>query len=749
MTRSGVRAAWAVVVLAGPAWGVKTQTWTHDQPKAFTSATLENVVVTSLGEVMLGREVKTLGEVGDKADIVNALARAGDGKVYAATGPEGIIYQIDGDEVKPFATLPEGGTVLSLVFDAKGMLLAGTGGGEQAKIYRIDGTGKATVFHEPADATYVWALARGPAGEIYAATGTEGKLFSIAADGTTAKVLADVKPKNVLCLAVGADGMLFAGTDEDGLVYRFDPSDGKTFVLYDAKEPEVSAIVLDGEGNVYASTADADGARPGRQIADKPGGRPEGDEDGGAAASQPRGTAPASNGGSATTQPASTPSARPRANAGRPVSGAKPAEGGNAIYRINTDGFVSEVFREPVMILSMVEAGGTIYAATGNEGRLYAVTPGNDRTTMLAKLDATQATCLLRLPEGTLIVGTANEPAVVRVADQRASKGTLVSEPLDAEQVVKWGRLSWEATVPAGTKLTVATRSSNVADKESDAWDAWSAEMDAASPQQVSSVSARFLQYRLTFESTLADATPVLREIELARIEENRPPLIKSVEVVSVQEEVKNPASPPKVKAMVRFQGMGEESEAPEPQTHWVIKWQAEDPNKDPLIYNVYFRELGRDRWIRMAKEQKEPFAIWDTTTVADGKYEVRVEAKDTKGNPAGTELSNARISDPVTVDNTPPDVEVTRAEAVGKSGAAVEATLTDAASPIAEASYTVDSDDEWIPLAADDDIFDTSRETVTVNVSDLEPGEHRIALRVLDGQGNARPVSVAVTVGN
>lgn len=262
-------------MLCGTAVAVESKWVKHDQPKPFTAGKLENVVVTSRGEVELARALKKIEELREKTDVVNALAMAGDGRVYAATGPRGVILRIEGDKVTEFCTLPEGGTIFSLLFTREGHLLAGTGGGKQAKIYFIDGTGKASVFFEPPEARYVWAMARGEQGEIYAATGIEGQLFVIDPDGKKGKVLADLKPKNLLALAIGNDGLLYTGTDEEGLICRINPKDGQIYYLYDAKEPEISALVLDTEGNLYAATADAENARPGRQIADKPAGRPE------------------------------------------------------------------------------------------------------------------------------------------------------------------------------------------------------------------------------------------------------------------------------------------------------------------------------------------------------------------------------------------------------------------------------------------------------------------------------------------
>jgi len=376
--------SWAsLAVVVGPAWAVKPEFWTHEQPSDFTAAELDNIVITNQGEVRLGRKSETLHAPGQEAEVINAIARAGDGKIYAASGPRGIIYRIDGDKVTQFATLPDGGTIFSLLFAQDGKLLAGTGGGPQARIHLIDGNGKVSLFYEPPGARYIWSMVRGPAGEIYVATGVEGKLFVVNADGTNGRLLADLKPKSLLCLAFGPDGSLYGGTDEDGLVYRINPASGKWYVLYDAKEPEISALVVDAAGNVYAATASAEAARPGRTVADTPGGKP--DHSASAPATRPAsdtapGTAPGTNPGQ---PPASGTGAddedddekeakqaimqamgMPK-NLGRAVPAGPSPEGGNAIYRIDIDGFVTEVFREPVMIRN--DAIKVIAAVLGEE----------------------------------------------------------------------------------------------------------------------------------------------------------------------------------------------------------------------------------------------------------------------------------------------------------------------------------------------------------------------------------------------
>jgi hypothetical protein len=271
--------------------------------------------------------------------------------------------------------------------------------------------------------------------------------------------------------------------------------------------------------------------------------------------------------------------------------------------------------------------------------------------------------------------------------------------------------------------------------------------MDATTAQQVPSVGARFLQYRLTLETTVPDATPALRKVEIARIEENRPPRVTSLEVLTAREEAEKPGSSPKVKALVGGGFGGGEAAPKNPDYHWVIKWKAEDPNNDTMQYEVFYRAVGEHRWIRLEKELKEPFRIWDTRTVPDGRYEVKVMASDAPSNPPSTALTASRVSDPMIVDNTPPEATIDNIEIKGKS-ATVHVKFTDALTPIAGAEYNVDSNDEWQDLAADDDVFDSPVEASTFTVNDLEPGEHRIAVRVRDQHNNTQYVIRSITIG-
>ncbi len=748
----------AALTAATPATAVKTATWRHTQPKDFSEGTFDQTVVTSRGELMLGRDVKVIHAAKGEADVVNALARGPDGALYAATGGDGIIYRIVNDETRVFAKLPDK-NVFSLVFAKDGSLLAGTGG-QRGRIFRVDADGQARPFFEPEDVKYIWAMVRASDGVLYAATGTDGKIFRIEPTGKDSKVLFQARQKSVLCLITDDAGLLYAGTDTEGLIYRIDPKDGKAYVLYDAEEPEISSLTIDSQQNIYAATAAAAAAKPGLELGEKPGGAPE------------KTTAPAAG-----TKPATRPAAREseaqklpadavrmlqarmaapssmlekaaaamaaQAAGGKAPTASGPASG-NAIYRIDRDGFVTEIFREPVMILAITEAGGKIYAATGNEGRLYEIAPADELTTAIARLKATQAVSLLRLEDGNLIVGTANEGSIVRVGTGFAKKGTFTSAALDAKQIVRFGRIRWDARVPEGTTLTVATRSGNVKDADNAPWDAWSDAADAAAGTQVASPSARFLQYRLTFETNKDTLTPVLALIEIPRLEDNRPPKIPTLRVGPAKKLAQDP-SLPQIRAKLAGGGMGGAGEGKS--DLFAIFWNAEDPNGDGMIYGVYYRNVGQQRWVELEKDYKETLKLWDSKTVSDGRYEVKVVARDSPDNPPGTDLSYARVSDPVTVDNTPPVIQIEKLSPDGKK-LHVRAMIKDALSNVVSAKYAIDSNDEWKALAAVDDIFDSPEEAVEFTVEDLEAGEHRLVIAAEDEAGNTAYATRAVTTG-
>src|SRR5436190_22451086 len=103
------------------------------------------------------------------------------------------------------------------------------------------------------DAAHVWDVVEDGDGNLIAATGDDGKLFLVKADGTASVLLAS-KESQILCLARTPDGVLYAGTGPSGQILRIE-SDGKHSIVADKLGKYVWALVYDPQAKaLYAGT---------------------------------------------------------------------------------------------------------------------------------------------------------------------------------------------------------------------------------------------------------------------------------------------------------------------------------------------------------------------------------------------------------------------------------------------------------------------------------------------------------------
>ena len=137
---------------------------------------------------------------------------------------------------------------------------------------------------------------------------------------------------------------------------------------------------------------------------------------------------------------------------------------------------------------------------------------------------------------------------------------------------------------------------------------------------------------------------------------------------------------------------------------------------------------------------------VWDTRTVGDGTYELRVTASDSPSNPPASALTGQRVSAPIIVDNTPPVVSELAASIDGRKVSATGSTI-DAGSRIASINYSVDSQNEWVAVLPVDGICDSPTEAFAFKTDNLKVGAHRIAVKVEDVFGNAGYGVVTVTI--
>ena len=88
------------------------------------------------------------------------------------------------------------------------------------------------------------------------------------------------------------------------------------------------------------------------------------------------------------------------------------------------------------------------------------------------------------------------------------------------------------------------------------------------------------------------------------------------------------------------------------------VLWTAHDDNEDELRYSVYFRGENASEWLLLKDNLDQKFYSWDTTTMPDGAYYLKIVASDAPSNPPAVALKTERESERFEVDNTPPTIE-------------------------------------------------------------------------------------------
>jgi hypothetical protein len=667
----------------------------------------------------------------DAVQYVWGIVRTDDGKIYAATGPSGKIYEISPDGSSKVLLDTGENNVLCLISDGHDLLFAGTG--RHGLVYRINRkTGESFVLYNAPESD-VQTLALDAKGNLYAGTAeakdetqpessdTDNERNGHPEEAETGVPIAPQEPHN--------------SAPPPGPVPVPNPNPGQPNPI--PKNPR-SAVP---QSTRYLAIAHPGDARI--ILADDPGDG-GGDNPGPPSHGMPRPvpgpqTQPADNGQPHPPEENPAPTGEPRAE-------------GNAIYKIDPQGFVTEIFRQPVLVMGMIESKGVLFVATGSEGQVYQVNPDAEETVVLAKVDAKQVTSLLAAKDGNIYLGLANVGGVATMSSGYADKGTYTSSLLDASQISRFGKIQLHGTLPTGTALTVATRSGNVKEPLEKGWSNWSAEIPATEFVQVNSPPARFLEYRLTFSSNAGKSTPMVENVNIAYQTPNLPPVVKSVKII-------NPAAPDQGNANGGANGPaaagGGDADAGggsgpavrfPPTRHLTINWEASDPNNDTLVYTVYFRLVGSSEWIVLKDKLTDTSYDWDNRMVADGRYEIKVTASDAPSNTVADAKTTSRISDPVVVDNTAPIIGPIKTKVAGNS-VHLETTVDDAQSVVGEVVYSVDSAKDWQFALPVSNIYDSPEAQMSFDIPGLSPGKHQVTLRATDSHGNQSFATVFVTI--
>ena len=725
-----------------------TRRWRQSSYEDFLKGTAKGVAVRSDGRLELAPKFTLLADA--DASYLWSLRVDPKGTLYAAGGAPAKVFRFDGTG-KPIVAFDS--TDLSaqaIAFDKQGSLYVGTS--PDGKVYKVSASGEKTVFFDP-KTKYIWDLVFGVDGTLYVATGDKGQVFAVTPDGK-GEVFYASDEAHIRVLAPGPNATLIAGTEPSGRILRLTRGAGgaaEGFVLYETSKREVTSLVAGADGAIYAS---AIGEKPRTVSAPS------------TVVVTPQGTTSFSPGvanitiGAAGGQTPFTPF---------------PPLLSSSIYRIAPDGAPEELWssRDDVVYALGLGSDGRLLAGTGNSGALLAI-DGHGIFAQLAKSGSAQITGIARNGAGRTYLCTANPGKVFSLGPEYEPEGTFTSRSFDAQLFSQWGRMEWwsprpTAAVKASAKsdqprVEFFVRSGNSEDPGKE-WSKWFGPYTKPGTA-VEAPAARFVQWR----AVIHDGAPGdgIDWVSLSYLPRNVAPIIDGIALqdpgvraqgaVAITGQPTNvqlrmPPAPSATGVFVGQSGTPPKFEQPpqgfKDKSYQSVLWSAHDDNDDELRFAVYFRGENEHDWKLLKDKLEQKYYAWDTTSMPDGAYYLKIVATDAPSNPPGQAITTERESERFEVDNTPPVIEDLRVgPPSGKmsGGHPVSFSARDAATSIERAQYSLDGG-EWILALSETGLSDSPLERFHTGLPPLSPGEHTLAVRAYDRFDNVGTAKITFQV--
>ena len=570
------------LLLTSHASAVGTRTFELDTLEKLSGGDLKGVAIGSDGIVRAGW---TLGEVAlpDGTASWAAVRLADKSVLVGVTG--GKVFRIAGGTSSLFA---ETGSqaVTSLVVAPNGTVYAGTI--PDAKIFKLT-QGKADLFATLPEAHNIWALVLDKnKTALFAAAGPDGRIFRVGLDGTASVYLHTDEP-NLVSLAVADNGDLLAGSSGKGLLYRVTGA-GRAQVIYDFPgdtATEVRGLAVSGHEIFAAVNEYSEAPEPPKRAA------------------------------AVSRTPAS------------PTTGTRPKPGKGWLYRFDAQGRPEKMMHHDdfhYMTLALDDAGQP-FVGTGVEGRVYTVDDAH-AVTLVADTDERQVGALLLSGGGshgpvTGLVASSDPVVAHPIVGRGGADAVWTSKPLDTGLRARFGHLSWRAK----GNLELSSRTGDTALPDT-TWSEWSGAV--AQGGAIASPAARYVQVRARWAG---DPAAELSDVVIPFVTENLRAVVTEITATARGvHEGKEGLSP-------------SGAEPPRHDANIKLVFHVDNPDGDELRYRAWFRREAETLWRPITRPDEvltKAETEWDTSTLSEGKYRVRVVVTDELANPPETTQQHA-----------------------------------------------------------------------------------------------------------
>ena len=699
-------------------WRVATQS-------EFLRGEAENISIDADGQITLGPDTEPVHDA--EVPFLWTAAR-GNGALWVGTGDDGKVLRIqdDGTTTTVFDANEQNIHAIAPIADDTAVV----GTSPSGSVFRVRPSGSEMVF-DPDD-TYIWAITVNPDDEMFIATGDQGKIYKVSASGD-AEVFYEADANHVLTLMLDPRGNLLAGTGNPGQVIRIDET-GRAFVLLDSPFAEIRALHEGPDGALYAVAV---GRSPARTPPPSPPTR---------SAGVPSVTT--STTVTAVVVTGAVPSAAATPAPASESQGTGSQQG--AVYRIHPDGVWDTVWESSVDAPYDVTLGenGHLIIGTGGDGKIFEVMDDPPRIVLLARAPAEQVTGFASGGDRSRFYVTSNPGKVHRLVGDRAGGGRYTSEVRDAQTVATWGTLRWHASTPGQTSVRLFTRSGNTS-TPNDTWSRWSEAYTDPHDSQITSPKARYLQWRAELRGD--GDTPQLLSVTTAYLPQNLRPAVSTLTVHDPGVAFQKPFSSgdPPIAGLddlvdARTRGDDVTANGDSQQTTLgrrvyrkglqTFVWTARDPNQDALTFDVLYRSQTDSTWHPLRTAVANSIFTWDTTSVPDGTYLVRVVASDAQSNAPGQALTGLAQSSPFNIDNSPPQIEIEPIQTL-EDRLVATFVVGDTHSAVQKVEYSTDAE-HWHVLYPLDGIADSRSERYELTVNRDQASQ--LVLRATDAMRNA-----------
>jgi hypothetical protein len=384
-----------------------------------------------------------------------------------------------------------------------------------------------------------------------------------------------------------------------------------------------------------------------------------------------------------------------------------------------------------------------IIFGTGDKGRVYEI-DADEKISLLLQKESEQVYYLLA--QGTAIYALSNNPSrLSRISPETRFEGEYQSRVLDAKILSKWGMIEWDAELPTGAIILFLTRSGNSAEPDR-TWSDWSPPYQNSQGEQILSPKGRYLQFMVKLKAESSRMSPHLNKATLFYLQSNLPPSLTKLDLLSPNEVyVKPPVQEDVIwgeDISLNEQALNKNKSqsyiAPkkiEKKGYRTVTWDAQDENSDSLLYSVSIRRENETRWRILEPKWAEKILAFNTALFPDGTYFVKVEVSDSPSNPKGTDLKAHKISRPLVIDNSLPEIRNFQVEKQ-RNRLSLSFVAEDASSHIKEAKFLIRPND-WQVVFPEDGICDSKRETFRFTAVLPSNADNMIIVQVKDRHGN------------